>query len=151
MGLTTQGLALATRTSIQLKEQKIDLKTASPFAEDVYFLNDHHGVLYRNGILFTSGSHKGKALFTFCEKIGLSPQKIVFINDKTTHLSEIEIEAEKRGVEFIGLRYSYSDAKKAKFSPELAHIQFTHSSFDKILSDEEAAQLCKAALQPVQN
>ena len=61
------------------------------------------------------------------------------------------MEAEKRGVEFIGLRYAYSDEKKARFSPEIADIQFTHSSFNKILSDEEAKQICKAALQPIEN
>lgn len=140
MGLTTQGLALATRTSQQLLQQQIDLSITAPSKKDHYFLVGDHGVLFRNGILFTSGTDKGQALFQFCEAAGFVPKRIVFINDKGTHLLEIEREALKRKIPFIGLRYSYSDAKKKQFQPEIAHYQFTHSSLDRLLSDQEALQ-----------
>lgn len=138
MGLTTQGLALATRTSLQLHEQGIDLKKTPPWAGDLYFENGSHGVLFRNGVLFTSGTHKGEALFTFLEQIGCQPKQIVFLNDKATHLAEVEAAAERRGVSFTGLRYGYSDSRKAAFRPEIAEIQFQYSSFARILSDAEA-------------
>lgn len=138
IGLTTQGLALATRTRLQLKEQGIDLFTAAPVQRDIFFLNGDHGVLFRNGILFTSGTHKGEALFNLCREIGYEPKRIVFVNDKATHLAEIEKSAERRGVEFLGLRYSFSDERKRAFRPEVADYQFRHSSFAKILSDQEA-------------
>jgi Protein of unknown function (DUF2608) len=57
MGLTTQRLALATRTAQQLKAHQIDLSLTAPQKEH-YFLVRGHDVLYRSGILFTSGTPK---------------------------------------------------------------------------------------------
>lgn len=141
MGLTTQGLALATRTVIQLKSLSIDLSKTAPSTQDCYFINGSHGVLYRNGILFTSGSCKGEALFKFLDTINYYPKHIVFINDKKTHLEDIGKSAELRKVDFLGLRYSYSDFRVANFSKDIADIQWKHSTFDHLLSDEEASAL----------
>ncbi len=140
MGLTTQGLALATRTSQQLRANQIDLKKTAPFKEDHYISLDGHGALYRNGILFTAGGKKGEALFQLLEKNNFFPKRIVFINDKTTHLADVEETAERHNVEFVGLRYAYADIHKAAFSLDVADYQFTHSSFDRILSDQEAVE-----------
>jgi len=140
MGLTTQGLALATRTVQQLKSNHFDLAATAPSNEDCFFTLKGHGVLYRNGILFTSGKPKGEALFQCCEKIGYTPKRIVFVNDKESHIADLEGTAQAKGIECIGLRYGYSDAKKAAFSPEIAEFQFTHSSFDRIISDKEAKE-----------
>ena len=140
MGLTTQGLALTTRTHLQLLEQKVDLSQTAPSQEDHYFPIDDHGVLYRNGILFTSGKNKGEAFFKLCELLNYQPKKIVFLNDKWSHLRELEEAAIARAVEFIGLRYGYSDTRKRAFLPEIAEYQFTHSPITHFLSDEEAAR-----------
>ena len=106
----------------------------------IYFLNGH-GVLYRKGILFTSGTPKGSALRKFLDLIQLHPKKIVFINDKKTHLLDAATAAKELDIDFVGLRYSYSDERIRNFSPELAEIQFHRSTFSHILSDEEARRL----------
>lgn len=139
MGLTTQGLALATRTVMQLKSLKIDLFKTAPSTQEVYFINGPHGVLYREGILFTSGTAKGEALVKLLDTIGYHPQHIVFINDKKTHLLDVEKSLIQRKIDFTGLRYSYSDERVASYSPEIAEIQWNYSSFGHILSDEEAS------------
>lgn len=141
MGLTTQGLALATRTIVQLKSLSIDLSKTAPSDQDCYFINGPTGVLYRKGILFTSGTVKGTALTTFLDNIHYHPKHIVFINDKKTHLHDVEKSVESRNIPFTGLRYSYSDERVANFCKEIAEIQWTHSTFGRILSDEEAAVL----------
>lgn len=141
MGLTTQGIALATRTVQQLKGCNIDLKKNAPGRGDHFLSIGQHGALYRNGILFTSAMHKGETFFALCETLGIVPKQIVFVNDKATHLREIDTAAEIRGIPFIGLRYSYSDARKRSFDPKIADIQFRQSSFDRILSDEEALSI----------
>jgi hypothetical protein len=138
MGLTTQGLALATRTALQLKENRIDLSVSAPSGSDHFLTQEGHGVLYRRGILFTSGTDKGEALFSLLEQIGCAPRRIVFINDKKSHLREVERSAEKRSVPFIGLRYSHSDAKKNAYDSELADFQFRRSTLAHLLSDDEA-------------
>lgn len=141
MGLTTQGLALATRTRSQLAALGIDLSKTAPYShQDHYFLNGH-GVLYRSGILYTSGTEKGPALEKLLSLLEMRPTRIVFINDKQTHLCDIERSANKLGIPFTGLRYSYSDERVKNYDPEIARIQFEKSSFSRILSDEEAKSL----------
>src|SRR4051812_39411252 len=90
IGLTTQGLTLATRTVMQLKSLSIDLSKTAPSAQDFYFLNGQNGVLYRQGILFTSGTPKGEALIKFLDTVGYHPKRVVFINDKKNHLQDME-------------------------------------------------------------
>lgn len=140
MGMTTQGLTLSSRTSHQLQKKEIDLSLTAPSQDRHFFPVGSSGVLYMNGILFTAGNCKGKALFQFCDAIGYHPKKIVFINDKATHLAEIERVANERNIEFIGLRYGYCDERKKSFRPEVAEFQFANSSFASLLSDEEAIQ-----------
>lgn len=144
MGLTTQGLALATRTYQQLKQNSILINQTTPMKKDCYLMVNSHGVLYRNGILFTSGTKKGKALFALFDEMNYHPERIVFVNDKESHLLDVAEEANNRGVEFLGLRYSYSDSKKAAFLPDVANYQYTHSNFGKILSDQEAIDQMKS-------
>jgi hypothetical protein len=138
MGLTSQGLGLATRTVLQLKENSVDLSVTAPTLDDYYVNLSGHSVLFRKGILFTSGQNKGEAFFKFCDSLGLKLKKIVYIDDKESQLAALEKEAVKRGIEYIGLRYAYADIHKAAFRPEIADFQFFHSNFAKLLSDEEA-------------
>jgi hypothetical protein len=138
MGLTTQGLALATRTSRQLQDLGIILPRSCLHKNDECVSVYGHTVLYRDGILFTSGTAKGEALFLFLQKIGYSPKRVVFVNDKASHLQDVETSCVKQNVEFIGLRYAYSDARKRAYDPKVAEVQFTRSSFLHILTDAEA-------------
>jgi hypothetical protein len=135
MGLTTRGLAMATRTIQQLSTVGVDLTKTAPEREDLFFYTTQ-GVLFRGGILFTSGTHKGEALFTFLSRIDRYFPEVVFINDKASHLREIEVFCEKRGIKFTGLRYSQTDERVRSFQPEVAKKQL--ESFITILSDEEA-------------
>ena len=147
MGVTNQGLALATRTVQQLQDHQIDLSRTAPTAEDYYVNLDGRSIFFRKGVLFTSGKNKGEAFFKFCDSLGLKPKKIVCIDDKSSHLASLEGEAKKRSIEFIGLRYALADIHKAAFRPEIADFQFANSTFMKLLSDEEAT----AKLKTVQN
>jgi Protein of unknown function (DUF2608) len=137
MGMTTQGLALATRTVLQLNSLGIDLSLTCPSQNDYYFINGH-GVLFRKGILFTAGTHKGHALLRFFKEIDFYPKKILFINDKCSHLIEVE---NVIGISFLGLRYAYGDERVASFSQEIFNTQWKYSTFEHILSDEEAIQI----------
>lgn len=142
MGLTTRGASLATRTTQQLKTIDIDLSRSAPTHNELLFLNPHE-VIFKNGALFTSGTHKGKALFKFLDQINEQFSvdeigEVVFINDKTTHLAQIRESCEERGIPFIGLRYGFSDERVNNFSEEIALYQF--EQFGKILSDQEASE-----------
>lgn len=140
IGLTIQGLALATRTVLQLRDQNVDLSKTSPFNEDYCFSVEGHTVLYRQGILFTSGKSKGLSFFQLSERFGGAPKRLLAIDDKLKHLEHIEKEAKRLGIEFIGLRYSFSDTKKEAFSPEIADYQLKHSLLTHLLSDNEVKE-----------
>jgi hypothetical protein len=162
MGLTTQGLALATRTIQQLQRVDIDLIKTAPLKEDYYFINNtptnpnnlvqngvigngvgFQGVLYRGGILFTAATNKATALERFIEHLGSEnrPARIIFLNDNVGHLKDAEVGALRLGIPYVGLRYAYSDERVKNFNSEIAEIQFKHSTFQHILSDAEAAAL----------
>lgn len=144
MGLTTRGFGIAKCTTRQLLEKTIDLSKTAPSSKDHYAQVGDHAVLYRKGILFTGGTHKGEALFRFCDAIGLHPKRIVFVNDKASHLAQIEEAAKSRNIPFLGLRYAYSDARKAGFQLPIAECQFYHSNFHRLLTDEEAKAILQA-------
>jgi len=141
MGLTVQGSAVSRRTNNQLKFNNIDLTVNSLSKEDQYFPLGGQTMLYRNNILFTTGVSKGEALFTLLDKIKVMPKRIIFIDDKTSNVEEVEKWAKKRNVQYIGLRYSFSDQNKASFRPDIAEVQFNQSTFTHLLSDDEALAL----------
>lgn len=140
MGLTTQALTLTRQTTRQLRFINIDLMKSAPYDQDLFFSNGL-GVLYHKGILFTAGTPKGEALLKFLDAINKHYDHVVFINDKASHLTDVEVVLKAKNIDFIGLRYSYSDAKNSQFRKEIADIQWKHSSLGRILSDKEAEEL----------
>lgn len=138
MGVTLQALTLAIRTAQQLKSLNIDLSLTAPTSEDLYFFQGN-GILFRKGILFTAGHPKGKSLHYFFQETEYHPDLIVSIDDRVSHLKNLELMCEEEGIPFIGLRYSYCDKRNASFNPQIADLQF--APFLKILSDEEATAL----------
>lgn len=138
MGLTTRGIGLSFTTAKQLNSIGIDLVHKSPTYDEIHFMNPR-GNIFRNGILFTSGTHKGTSLFKFFNKIDYAPEHIVFIDDKLLHIKEVQAECERNGVSFVGLRYGFLDEKVKNFSPEIVEVQM--KEFGKIMSDQEALLL----------
>jgi len=145
--LTTRGLGLATRTIYQLHTVGIDMTPSSPTDKEIFFDNEG-GVLFRRGILFTAGSHKGKALQKLLEKTGYTPSSVVFINDKLSHIKPIEETCREMGIPFTGIRYGACDAWMESFDPAIASVQFLH--LGEILSDQTAAKKLRT-LQEVVN
>ncbi len=135
IGLTTRGLALATRTVYQLGSVGIDLSVTAPTKEEIPLLNPHV-ILFRKGILFTAGTHKGKGLQKLLAKLDFQPKSIVFINDKRGNLRQLEEGVDELAIPFIGLRYGYLDATVDNFRSDIADLQFKH--FSAIISDKEA-------------
>lgn len=138
MGLTAQGCALSHRTVEHLRHHDIDLSIASPLTTPYYYEDQDQGILFRKGILFTSGTPKGRALIHLLEHFSWQPKKIVFVDDRESNLVDVEQAALDKTIDFIGLRYGYADGRKEQFDPSLADIQLKHSLFHSILSDEEA-------------
>jgi phosphoglycolate phosphatase-like HAD superfamily hydrolase len=140
IGLTTRGLGLATRTVEQLQTLGVDLSKSSPIQQD-HFIKNRGGVLFRGGILFTAGTNKGSAFFKLLSKAGYDVKKVLFVNDKASHLRDVEKACKKRKVSFTGLRYGFLDNKVQNMRKDLARVQWDH--FGKLLSDHDAENLLK--------
>lgn len=139
MGLTTRGLGISTRTIEQLATLSVDLSKTPPCHEEFHFMNAPQGVLFRGGVLFTAGTHKGRAFAAFLEKTGYQPKRVVFINDKLSDLVPVEETCDSLGIPFVGLRYNYTDAKVKHFRKHIADVQLQH--FGHIISDEAAERM----------
>ena len=138
MGLTTRGLGLSQCTIRQLKSLGVDLSKTAPSQSEHFALNPR-SVLYRGGILFTAGTNKGTAFEKIIKDMGYTVRKVVFINDKRSHITELEVRVEEMGIPFVGLRYGVTDERVKNFSMELADIQEEH--FQNIMSDEKAEEI----------
>jgi hypothetical protein len=144
IGLTTRGLGMSSITIGQLETLEIDLSVTAPEKKELFFLNPW-GVLFRKGILFTAGTHKGNALAQLLDQLELRPQRVVFVNDKASHIAELQSTVEQRGIPFLGLRYGAVDGWVRAFDPEVSQIQW--DAFGHILSDDEAKNRLNHCLQ----
>lgn len=141
MGLTVRGVSVLEATIAQLQSLGFDFSKTAPSSTDHYFFNEPQFILFRKGILFTAGTDKGSALIQFLDREKLNPQHVVFIDDQYRHLESVEKVLRQRNIAFVGLRYSFLDQKNKNFSQELADTEQHYSSFDHILSDDEAETL----------
>ena len=143
-GVTAQGLALATETVRHLGSLGVDFSKSVPFDQtDCYFLNNNHCVLFRQGVLFTSGTPKYSSIDLLLKEKGYQPKAIILIDDKEKHVVDMDAFCQEKGIPFLGLRYSFSDVRIRAFDEKLAEYQWTHSTFAHILSDEEVTARLK--------
>jgi len=122
MALTARSMPLVERTIQELARLKIDFSANSLYQYPMKLSATHVGK-YDHGIIFCSNNNKASVLFQFLNTIDYHPKQIIFIDDKLSHLSHVEKEVEARGITFVGLRYTGSDARKKCFDPQAAEQQ----------------------------
>lgn len=140
IGFTTRGLTLSHCALSQLNSIGIDFTLSAPVKHDLLFLTSQ-SIIFRHGVLFTAGTHKGTTLIEFLNQMNFTPTKVVFINDKHKDLTQVEEGCNRLGIPFIGLRYNYLDEEVAAFDPEIAKLQ--GDKFFNIMSNEQALRLKK--------
>ncbi|MFA5250035.1 MAG: DUF2608 domain-containing protein [Parachlamydiales bacterium] len=114
MALTTRGYNLSYATLKQLSSVGLNFQN-SPVARETYVFSER-GVLYKNGVLFTDGTHKGRSFLAFLNQAALKPKAVIYVNDKLGPLKELEAECVKNRIGFIGLRYGFLDQKVQEFN-----------------------------------
>ncbi len=98
----------------------------------------------KNGVTFTAQADKGALLDAVLNYNNLRPNKVVFIDDKLSHLESVESVCKNHNIPFIGIHYTaVIKSDKWQFNEKLAHLQFKVLEKDhKWLSDQQAlAQL----------
>ncbi len=136
VGLTARDPDFSLAALKQLNSLDVDLSKTAPYKKRIFFEN---GSSFRKGILFAFGQDKGKILSSFFEKINFKPKSIIFIDDKLSHVKEMENFCKSSKIKFIGYRYGYLDDNVKEFNAEIANIQQKYLT--TILSDEEALKM----------
>jgi hypothetical protein len=149
MGLTARPIALVEATQKQLDSVGIDLAQRTIVPYDVPLVNNVEG-LFTEGILFLGpNGNKGVALKDFLGQLNLLRRfkKIVFVDDRESHVKRVEAAFKDSGIRNINFRYSYLDQKVASFDPATADRQLGHFIVTgQFLTDEEA-QSCGKNLE----
>ncbi len=103
-----------------------------------------HNPIFRDGILFCDIFSKGDCIRSFFEYIGLTPKKVIFIDDVLRNLSDIGEFCDENKIEYIGIEYLESQyiSSSIPFSDDLGKIQMDQLMSKSIwLKDEEAHEI----------
>lgn len=139
MALTTRDFCFSSMTLYHLDALGIQFTPTAPAQESMFF-DLGNGALFTKGILFCGSAHKGKVLQQFLKAANIQPKKIVFINDKRSHIAQVEETCAEMDLPFIGLRYSYTDEKVKAFDYKITEVQHQRF-FGQLLSDSEARRI----------
>lgn len=96
--------------------------------------------LFKEGVLFCNGNHKGPALSAFLAAIKWKPSKIVFLDDRLDFLQSVEKALQKEGIEFIGLHYTEASSLPCVVNEAVAKFQVSHFYQTGEWLNEQAAE-----------
>lgn len=135
IALTARPPQWAKGTLNQLHSLKVDFRKSSPPGQVEL---EHSG--YTNGVMFVKGGHnKGEALIEFMKAARLSPNRILFIDDKLYNVESVEEALEKTNLEHVSFRYGAADPRVASFNPLVMRVQwFEFLKSGRFITDEEA-------------
>lgn len=136
LGLTARYPEDSPNTHPQLDRFRIHFDKQYPDQE--IFLKD--SALYEKGILFC-GTHnkKSEVLIAFLKQLNLSPKKIILIDDKLSHIQDLENILPSFNIDYVGIRFSKADKRVSEYNSIIADIQW--KLFPPFITDEEAHQL----------
>jgi hypothetical protein len=144
MAMTSRSGNIRTVTTRQLHSLGIDFLHSAPTSV-LFSLQNVPGSTFSQGILFTSGGHKGVALKEFLRQIQQFPKKIIYVNDRPAPLEEV---ASVLGdsLEYIGLRYLPADELSKQYDPTIAALQ--SAAFQVVMSNTTARKFLDAWKAP---
>lgn len=138
--LTTRSPAYAEITLRELDDVGINFSVTSLLIKNCDFIGKN--ILFKEGIVFTSlENRKGDVLQEILKNNSYCPQKIIFVDDKLSHVKDVADACMQLGIDFVGLRYGAADADVASFDRDIAETQ--QFFMNHILNDTEAAFLKK--------
>ena len=144
--LTSRGTPLRKATFGQLSSTAINLNFNQGLFENQSFkFQQVKNAVFHKGVAFTNGAHKGEALLELLQILNYSPKNIIFVDDKTYNVTNIENSLNTLNVpiSYYGFRYGQMDAFNHLYDPNLADIQFERLFNPKILTNEQALALWK--------
>lgn len=114
------------------------------FSQDEETPHFKHHWSYADGVFFAYPiESKGELVLDLFENTTCRPNKVIFVDDKLTHVMDVDKALDKLHIPAKCYFYAYIDLHRF-FDPMVAHIQLQKLVFENLLlSDEEAATLKK--------
>jgi hypothetical protein len=138
MGLTHRQPSLAESTIRQLASLEWSFLDSAPLKK-TFVVPSETPTIYTQGILFTGEyNKKGEIFVRFLSLINQKPKKVVFIDDRRSHVEEVEKALIEQNIEYIGVHYTAIEYVEKVYFPEIA--EFQKKFLNKIMSND-AAQL----------
>lgn len=139
MGLTARSLPMIPGSLRQLQSNGINLGK-NPIHKNTFDLQSTDVARFQNGILFVGPlNNKGELLKIALKRLGLRPKKVVFVDDKVKHVTNVDKFMNEMGIDVETLRYGAADARVQQFDVNLGRRELSVYQKDGIvLSDEEA-------------
>ncbi|MBA3603723.1 MAG: DUF2608 domain-containing protein [Parachlamydiaceae bacterium] len=145
MGLTHRQPSLVDSTLRQVTSLGLNFLDSAP-VKTTFSVPSKTPTMYIQGILFTGEfNKKGEIFVLFLLIINKQPKKIVFIDDKRSHVEEVEMALMGQGIEYIGVHYTAIEHVEKVYSPEIAEFQYKFLT--KILSNDGALLLMQHGLE----
>jgi FMN phosphatase YigB (HAD superfamily) len=123
VALTSRSIQIAQRTIDQLAEAGIVLQAPLSFARELSFAVDVPA-LYKDNIIFCAKNDKGKALMNLLKQFNYSPDCIIYVDDRISHIFSVEKECLNNHIRYIGIRYGYCDERVKNFDPIRAQQEY---------------------------
>lgn len=96
--------------------------------------------LFKSGILFSSLHSKGDILTHFLQKVGFTPNKVIFIDDVIEYIQSVGDALDQMGIEFIGVHYTASQDGPSYLNLEHARFQVSYFLEHDVWLDDNACQ-----------
>lgn len=139
---------MATCRVDQLKKLGIDCSYSFPDHQSLVleslFTSENNHPVFKEGVLLTGKSSKGKALKTLLDIVNWIPDEVILIDDQKTWLDDVEEHMKKTKIKFQGFHLQHYSFTLDKINENLARFQFDYLKKNhKWLNDEEALELLK--------
>lgn len=145
MGLTHRQPSLVDSTLRQLNSIGLNFHESAP-SKNIFSVPSSTPTMYRQGVLFTGEyNKKGEIFVRFLSIIDQKPKKVVFIDDKRSHVEDVNQALQKIGVEYLGIHYKAIELADKVYYPELA--EFQHKFLNKIMSNDAAMLLMQNGIE----
>lgn len=141
IALTNRYTEMAYSTHRNLRSVGIDFSKNTPHLEDCWIDGIVSPSKYIGGILFNGLiNFKGDTLVAFLKQINYTPKKLIYIEDKLNHLSQVEECVSSLSIPFIGVHFGALELQRKAYKPEFAALQVKYH-YD-ILDDASAMKIC---------
>lgn len=146
MALTNRYTEMAYPTHKNLRSVGIDFAKTPPYGEDCWIDGVKSPSKYIEGIIFNGLiNFKGDTLAAFLKQIDYTPKRLIYIEDKPKHLSQVEQSISALGIPFVGIHFGALELQREAYNPQLASVQVKFH-YD-ILDDASALKICYADCQ----